>query len=197
VRLGWAAAPGPVLEKLNVGKQAADLCSSSISQYFVCAYFEAGPWLQYVHSLIEIYRRRRDVMLDALAEHFPHEAYWTHPRGGLFIWVTLPDYIDTTDLLARALAERVAFVPGRAAFVDGRGGSSMRLNFSGVQEDDIREGIRRIGEVIGEQVRLYGTLTGVQRSHRKPARPEQAGENQATSGPELARVLHLPRKHAG
>ena len=71
-------------------------------------------------------------MLDALAEHFPAEATWTRPEGGLFIWATLPDYIDTTDLLARALRENVAFVPGRAAYLDGRGGSSMRLNFSGV-----------------------------------------------------------------
>ena len=71
-------------------------------------------------------------MLDALAEHFPREAEWTHPQGGLFIWATMPDYIDTTDLLARALQEKVAFVPGRAAYLDGRGGSSMRLNFSGV-----------------------------------------------------------------
>src|SRR5205085_5682179 len=117
----------------------------------------------YVRSLIEIYRRRRDVMLDSLAEHFPREAEWTHPEGGLFIWATLPDYIDTTDLLARALDEHVAFVPGRAAFLDGRGGSSMRLNFSGVGEADIREGVRRIGEVVREQIDLYGTLTG---SHR-------------------------------
>jgi 2-aminoadipate transaminase len=197
VRLGWAAAPGPVLEKMNVGKQAADLCSSSISQYFVCAYFEAGPWQQYVHSLVEIYRRRRDVMLDALAEYFPHEAYWTHPRGGLFIWATLPDYIDTTDLLARALQERVAFVPGRAAYVDGRGGSSMRLNFSGIDIDGIREGIRRIGEVIAEQVRLYGTLTGVQRVTQKPTRTQSAGAEEPARREELARVLHLPRKHAG
>jgi 2-aminoadipate transaminase len=197
VRLGWAAAPGPVLEKMNVGKQAADLCSSSISQYFVCAYFEAGPWQQYVHSLVEIYRRRRDVMLDALAEYFPREAYWTHPRGGLFIWATLPDYIDTTDLLARALQERVAFVPGRAAYVDGRGGSSMRLNFSGIDIDGIREGIRRLGEVIGEQVRLYGTLTGVQGVKQKHARPPAGGEEPPARREELARVLHLPRKHAG
>jgi 2-aminoadipate transaminase len=196
VRLGWAAAPAPVLEKMNVGKQAADLCSSSISQYFVCAYFEAGPWQQYVQSLIEVYRRRRDVMLDALAEHFPPEAYWTHPRGGLFIWATLPDYIDTTDLLARALGERVAFVPGRAAYVDGRGGSSMRLNFSGVGVSDIREGIRRIGEVVAEQVRLYGTLTGLQRPRPKPQPGEQRAPD-ASSGGELARVLHLPRKHTG
>ena len=105
-------------------------------------------------------------MLDALAEHFPAEATWTRPEGGLFIWATLPDYIDTTDLLARALRENVAFVPGRAAYLDGRGGSSMRLNFSGVSEDDIREGVRRIGKVVGEQVALYGTLTGAE-----PAKP--------------------------
>ena len=99
-------------------------------------------------------------MLDGLAEHFPREAEWTHPQGGLFIWATLPDYIDTTDLLARGLEEHVAFVPGRAAYVDGRGGSSMRLNFSGVGVDDIREGLKRLGEIVREQVELYGTLTG-------------------------------------
>jgi 2-aminoadipate transaminase len=194
VRLGWTAAPAPVLEKMNIGKQAADLCSSSISQYFVCAYFDSGPWQHYVRSLIEIYRRRRDVMLDALAEHFPPEAYWTHPQGGLFIWSTLPDYIDTTDLLARALQQRVAFVPGRAAYVDGRGGSSMRLNFSGVSEEEIREGVRRIGEVVSEQVRLYGTLTGQRPGRSRPLREERSAEQ---SQPELARVLRLPRKHAG
>src|SRR5437588_1903838 len=160
VRLGWTTAPAPVLAQLNLGKQGSDLCSSSISQYFVAAYFDSGPWGDYVRSLIEIYRRRRDVMLDSLAEHFPRDAEWTHPQGGLFIWASLPDYIDTTDLLARALQDHVAFVPGRAAFVDGRGGSSMRLNFSGVDEDEIREGVRRLGEVVHEQVDLYGTLTG-------------------------------------
>jgi 2-aminoadipate transaminase len=170
VRLGWAAAPAPVLEKMNIGKQASDLCSSSISQYFVSAYFDSRPWQEYVRSLIEIYRRRRDVMLDALAEHFPREAEWTHPEGGLFIWATLPDYIDTTDLLARALEEHVAFVPGRAAFLDGRGGSSMRLNFSGVDENQIREGVRRLGEVVREQVALFGTLTGAQPTPAEPAR---------------------------
>src|SRR3954454_16041261 len=99
-------------------------------------------------------------MLDALAECLGPESSWTHPRGGLFIWVTLPDYIDTTDLLARALDEHVAFVPGRAAVLDGRGASSMRLNFSGVGESESREGVRRIGEVVREQIELCGTLTG-------------------------------------
>jgi 2-aminoadipate transaminase len=192
VRLGWACAPAPVLAKMNLGKQAADLCSSSISQYFVSAYFESGPWEEYVRSVNEIYRRRRDVMLDALAEDFPREAEWTHPEGGLFIWATLPDYIDTTDLLARALEDHVAFVPGRAAFVDGRGGSAMRLNFSGVGEDDIREGIRRIGEVVREQVELYGTLTGM--ANRGPARREPQPARPPAEEP--ARVLPLRRKRA-
>ena len=195
VRLGWACAPAPVLAKMNLGKQAADLCSSSISQYFVSAYFDSGPWENYVRSVNEIYRRRRDVMLDALAEHFPREAEWTHPRGGLFIWATLPDYIDTTDLLARGLEEHVAFVPGRAAYVDGRGGSSMRLNFSGVGEDDIREGIRRIGEIVREQVELYGTLTGMAPS-RKRDEPPRSREEPKPAPAEHAQVLSLRRKRA-
>jgi 2-aminoadipate transaminase len=160
IRLGWVVAPPPVLEKINLGKQAADLCTSTLSQLMVQAYFEESRWRDYVESLTEIYRARRDTMLDALAEHFPRQAEWTRPAGGLFIWATLPDFIDTTDLLARALRENVAFVPGEAAFLDGRGRNAMRLNFSGSNEDAIREGIRRIGEVVTEQVELYGTLTG-------------------------------------
>ncbi|HEX4283427.1 MAG TPA: PLP-dependent aminotransferase family protein [Solirubrobacteraceae bacterium] len=195
VRLGWTAAPAPVLAKMNLGKQASDLCSSSISQYFVSAYFDSGPWEDYVRSLIDIYRRRRDVLLDALAEHFPREAEWTHPEGGLFIWATLPDYIDTTDLLARALQEHVAFVPGRAAYVDGRGGSSMRLNFSGVGVDDIREGVRRLGEVVREQVELYGTLTGAA-PKPIPRRDPVRSDPPRPSADEPANVLHLRRKRA-
>ena len=160
IRLGWVVAPPPVLEKINLGKQAADLCTSTLSQLMVQAYFAEGRWRDYVESLTEIYRARRDTMLDALADQFPPQADWTRPSGGLFIWATLPDFIDTTDLLARALRENVAFVPGEAAFLDGRGRNAMRLNFSGSDEDAIREGIRRIGEVVTEQVQLYGTLTG-------------------------------------
>ena len=178
LRLGWASAPRPVLDKLNLGKQGADLCSSSFSQAFVAAYFARHDWRAYLGELVELYRRRRDTMLEALAEHLPHEATWTRPRGGLFIWVTLPDYLDTTDLLARALREQVAFVPGRAAYLDGRGGSEMRLNFSGVGEDDIREGVRRIGEVVREQVAMYSTLTGLApvAPVARPVAAEVAGE---------------------
>jgi 2-aminoadipate transaminase len=191
LRLGWTTAPRPVLDKMNLGKQGADLCSSPLTQYFVSAYFAERDWRRYLATLVELYRRRRDTMLDALAEHFPAEATWTRPQGGLFIWATLPDYIDTTDLLARALRERVAFVPGRAAYLDGRGGSSMRLNFSGVGDDEIREGIRRIGKVVREQVALYWTLTGAE-----PAPPRAAIE---TPEPEIEsdNVLPLRARRAG
>jgi 2-aminoadipate transaminase len=195
LRLGWTAAPRPVLEKLNLGKQGADLCSSTFGQFFVVEYFAQRNWRDLLGRLREVYRRRRDTLLDALAEHLPPEADWTRPAGGMFIWATLPDYIDTTDLLARALREHVAFVPGRAAYLDGRGGSSMRLNFSGVSEDELREGVARIGNVVGEQVRLYSTLTGKEPAPtrrpapdaRSPAREEDAG----------ARILPLRRRAGG
>jgi 2-aminoadipate transaminase len=177
IRLGWAVAPPPVMAKIVLGKQASDLCTSTLTQYFVREYFAEGRWQHYIDDLVELYRGRRDVMIEALREHFPAEATWTEPEGGLFLWATLPSYIDTSDLLAKALRADVAFVPGQAAFVDERGRNSMRLNFSGVGDAEIREGIRRIGEVIGEQVELYGALTGEQprpASAAVPVTEEQA-----------------------
>ena len=175
IRLGWAVAPPPVMEKIVLGKQAADLCTSTLTQHFVREYFAEGRWREYVDSLVDIYRGRRDAMVGALRDHFPAQATWTEPEGGLFIWATLPAYIDTGDLLAKALRENVAFVPGQAAYVEeGRGRSSMRLNFSGVGEDEIREGIRRIGGAVAEQVELYGALTGeppAQGAEGEDARP--------------------------
>jgi 2-aminoadipate transaminase len=182
IRLGWAVAPPPVMEKIALGKQATDLCTSTISQYFALEYFAGDRWRPYVDSLCDIYRARRDAMLEALERHFPPQATWTRPGGGLFVWATLPDYIDTSDLLAKALRENVAFVPGAAAYVDGHQGTNcMRLNFSGSHEDEIREGIRRIGAVVGEQVGLYETITS---EHTIPAassasRPGAAGSPEA------------------
>ena len=194
VRLGWAVAPRPVLEKLNLCKQGADLCSSPVTQMFVAEYFKersrdgCPAWLAYLDSLKALYRTRRDAMLDALEEHFGASAQWTRPQGGLFIWATLPDYIDTTDLLARALeSEAVAFVPGRSAYLDGRGASSMRLNFAGMPEEQIREGIRRIGKVVREQVGLFGTLTGIEPQPTPKSEPKQPAAD-------MAEVVELPRR---
>jgi 2-aminoadipate transaminase len=202
LRLGWAVAPRPVLEKLNLGKQGSDLCSSPVTQMFVAAYFaergtEAHPpvaaWVEYVSRLKELYRRRRDVMLEALQEHFGGRASWTRPQGGLFIWATL-DGVDTTDLLARS--EGVAFVPGRAAYMDGRrGGSSMRLNFAGVPDENIREGIRRIGRIMGGDTGLLGALTGASpASSSSPAAAQPEPQPQEPSP--LADIVALPRRDA-
>jgi 2-aminoadipate transaminase len=162
---------------------------------FVAAYFAerdaAGrpAWIDYVERLKNLYRARRDAMLEALEAHFGDGASWTRPQGGLFIWATLDERIDTTDLLALATSERVAFVPGRAAYVDGRrGSSSMRLNFAGIPEHDIHEGIRRIGKAIREQLGLLGSLTGIPGPPSPPAEPRPH-----SSGP-LADVVELPRR---
>jgi 2-aminoadipate transaminase len=202
LRLGWALAPRPVLEKLNLGKQGSDLCSSPMTQLFVSAYFAERAatgqpaWVEYVERLRVLYKRRRDVMLDALEEHFGGRASWTRPEGGLFIWATLDGGVDTTDLLARS--EGVAFVPGRAAYTDGRrGSSSMRLNFAGVPDEDIREGIRRIGRIMGGDTGLLGSLMGSATTSSGTATP--APSKQGDEGEELsplADIVALPRRDA-
>jgi 2-aminoadipate transaminase len=161
VRVGWVAAPAPVLRKVNLGKQGGDLCSSTLAQRFVLEYLRRNDWRDHVSRLNVIYSSRRDAMLRALEEELPGEAEWTRPRGGLFVWATLPSYIDTRDLLALATEQyQVAFVPGQAAYLDGRGRSSMRLNFSGVGEATISEGVRRLGAAVRETTELYRALHG-------------------------------------
>jgi 2-aminoadipate transaminase len=202
LRLGWAVAPPAVLEKLNLGKQGADLCSSPMTQLFVSAYFAEraadgrAAWIEYVERLRNLYRRRRDVMLESLAEHFGGRASWTRPEGGLFIWATL-EGIDTTDLMGRS--KGVAFVPGRSAYmdVDGRrGANSMRLNFAGVPDEDIREGIRRIGAIARPDTGLMGALTGSLPTGRGGDAGSETAEGSGTDGKdaELAEVLELPRR---
>jgi 2-aminoadipate transaminase len=204
IRLGWAVAPRPVLEKLNLGKQGTDLCSSSMTQLFVARYFDEYDWRGYLEELKDLYRRRRDVMLKALGEHFGDRAGWTVPQGGLFIWATLHGGVDTTDLLARA--EGVAFVPGRAAYMDGRrGASSMRLNFAGLPEKEIQEGIRRIGRIMGGDTGLFSALTRsppVVSARRSPGGSSthanadpgtgRTGKDAAARSPDLTGVVKTP-----
>jgi len=175
LRIGWIVSPTPIREKVVLGKGASDLCTSTLTQNFAGEYFKKDRWQEYVADLVGIYRSRRDAMIGAMSEYFPHGATWNKPEGGLFIWATMPDVLDTSDLLAKALGKGVAFVPGTSAYVDGRGASSMRLNFSGVKEDEIIEGIRRIGEVAREQLGLYETMTNTNEM-RLPPRPQDPGE---------------------
>lgn len=175
LRIGWLVTPNPIREKVVLGKQAADLCTSTLTQDFAGHFFQTGRWREYVAELTGIYRARRDVMISAMAEYFPHGATWNKPQGGLFIWATMPDVLSSEDLLAKSLSRNVAFVPGPNAYVDGRGVSSMRLNFSGVREDEIIEGIRRIGQVAREMLKLYETMTSTDEMKLPPPESTDGG----------------------
>jgi len=152
LRLGWIVAPRPVIAKLVELKQGADLHTSTFTQ--VLAYEIArGNFLdEHVKRIRSVYRERRDVMLQALKQYFPPEVTWTRPKGGLFLWVTLPEGMDANELFAEALKENVAFVPGDSFFAssdqNGHIGRHLRLNFSNARPEQIREGIRRLSVAV-------------------------------------------------
>lgn len=154
LRLGWIVAPPTIISKLVQLKQGADLHTSTFIQ---CVAFEVareGFLDQHVKLIRGVYRERRDVMLQALEEFFPPEVTWTHPQGGLFLWVTLPEGMDSQSLFRSALAENVAFVPGDS-FYAGNGPEScrhLRLNFSHPNPEQIREGIRRLSVAVKRQL---------------------------------------------
>lgn len=158
IRIGWVYAPSPITERVAMFKQCADLCSSNLSQMFAQVYLLKGLWRKNLEALKVIYRSRRDAMLAALEENFPEGSTWTRPQGGLFIWVTLPEYLDTEKMLPMAIDSKVAFVPGKAFYADRSGGNKMRLNFSFSSEDRIAEGIMRLGKVIAKEIKLYHSL---------------------------------------
>jgi len=158
MRIGWVAAPHPILDKLLLAKQSADLCSSTFTQMVAHRYFRNEGWREQIDNLREIYRGRRDAMLDALREHLEGIARWTHPQGGLFVWVTLPEFIRAPEMLASAIDAKVAFVPG-SGFYPYRGGENcLRLNFSYADEETIREGIKRLSKVIKRELSLARAL---------------------------------------
>lgn len=148
LRIGWVVAPESVVRKLVQIKQATDLHTSTFSQHVAYEVAREGFLDRHVRRIRAFYGARRDAMLSALERHFPARARWTRPQGGLFLWATAPEGIDTADLLKQALAEKVAFVPGAAFFPCGGGQRSMRLNFSYAPPEVIEEGIRRLGRVL-------------------------------------------------
>ena len=158
VRLGWVHAQPGILHKINIGKQGADLCSSNLSQMLIYSYFKHADWRSYVKRLTTLYKERRDAMLDALLEFMPKEVSWTHPEGGLFVWATLPSYLDATAMLPQAVKKNVAYVPGEGFYIDGAGKNCMRLNFSFVEPGKIRRGIEILAEVIRERMELRSDL---------------------------------------
>jgi DNA-binding transcriptional MocR family regulator len=148
-RVGWICAAAPLISKLVLVKQAADLHSSTINQMVMHAVVSQHYGAQ-VDAARNLYRSRRDVLLAALAREMPAGVTWTKPEGGLFVWVTLPEGIDGADLLARAITEeRVAFVPGAAFFANDAKKNTIRLNFSSPNEAQINEGIKRLARLLG------------------------------------------------
>lgn len=148
LRMGWVCAAAPVIRKLVLMKQASDLHSPTINQV-VMHKVAVDHYDAHTARLRDTYRRRRDLVLDALARHMPQGTSWTKPEGGMFIWVTLPEGMDGAALLARAIkTEKVAFVPGKAFHADGSGANTIRLSFSLADEHATAEGIARLGRLV-------------------------------------------------
>lgn len=153
LRIGWVAAPGEILDQITVAKQASDLHSNTLAQRIIARYLETNDIDAHIERITRVYRAHRDLMIAAIEEEFPEGVRYTRPDGGMFLWVTLPEGCSTMRLLEIALQENVAFVPGRAFYVDGGGDTAMRLNFSNASEEGIVEGIRRLGTAISTFVR--------------------------------------------
>lgn len=152
LRLAWVVAPPEVIRKLVQAKQGADLHTSVFNQMIALEVSQHGFLDKHVQKIIEVYRERRDVMLDALEEHMPKGISWTRPQGGLFLWVSVPEHINTANLMIEAVQEKVAFVPGESFFPCGGGQNTMRMNFSYSNPQLINEGIGRLARVLRRHV---------------------------------------------
>jgi 2-aminoadipate transaminase len=157
LRLGWVVAPAEVIAKLVQLKQGTDLHTSTFTQIVAFEVARGGFLDRHVRHIRQVYQERRDVMLKALEQNCPPGVTWTQPQGGLFLWARLPHGMNAVHLLEAALKQKVAFVPGSAFFAPGTAEPAeaaryLRLNFSNAHPDMIREGIRRLGAVIQEQI---------------------------------------------
>jgi 2-aminoadipate transaminase len=148
MRLGWVIAPAQVISKLVQAKQGVDLHTSTFTQMIAYELLKDGFLDEHVHLIRRVYQERRDAMLAAMEEYFPEEVKWTHPEGGMFLWVTLPEGSDATELLKPAMERNVVFVPGASFYPNGGGRNTMRLNYSHDKPERIREGIGRLARVL-------------------------------------------------
>jgi 2-aminoadipate transaminase len=161
VRVGWALAEQSVTQRLVLAKEAADLCGSNLTMAITERWFaDETRWRSALDGLVLTYRGRRDAMLAALDEHMPAGTSWTTPAGGFFVWVTLPPWADARASLAAAVERRVAYVPGTAFYPDDRGTNMLRLAFCYPPQDRIREGVARLGALLGDEAQLYRSLEG-------------------------------------
>ena len=153
LRLGWIVGDPQAVRKIVIAKQAADLCSPSITQFIVYEFLKRGYLEPYLETVRREYKKKRDAMLQAMEKYFPSEVKWTNPEGGLFVWVTCPEYINTEELFYEAIEEKVAFVIGAAFYAHRNIHNCMRLNFSLPSMEQIEEGIKRLGNLLKKKIK--------------------------------------------
>ncbi|WP_350348363.1 PLP-dependent aminotransferase family protein [Agromyces sp. G08B096] len=158
-RVGWALAPHAIREKLILAAESAILSPSSFSQLVVSEYLSTADWRGQIDTFRGVYRERKDAMTEALGEYLP-QLSWTNPSGGFYVWLNLPDVLDSKQMLPRAVRELVAYTPGTAFFADGRGRHAMRLSFCYPTPEAIRLGIRRLATVVNGELDLLDTFAG-------------------------------------
>jgi 2-aminoadipate transaminase len=179
VRVGWAYAPPAVREKLVLLSESQVLCPPMLSQLAVSEYLATQPWREQVKVFRELYRDRRDAMLESLDALMPPGTTWTKPDGGFYVWLTLPEGLDSKVMQPRGINARVAYVPGIGFYADGSGRREMRLSYCFPPPERIREGVRRLAGVIEEELELRETFL--------PEGSSGGGSSRAsTPGPELA-----------
>jgi len=154
-RIGWIVAPHLILEKLTLGVQSAVLCNSTFSQRIAYEYFSDPSWKDNITEFIKIYKNRRDTMFSALEDNLSGIATWSKPKGGFFIWLKVPDFLNTKEILADAVRNKVAFVPGTGFYADGRGKDSARIAFCTESRENIEKGMKILAKIIKDKIRLY------------------------------------------
>jgi len=157
-RVGWALAPHAIREKIILANEAAVLSPSSFTQYIISEYLSTADWKGQINTFRGVYRERRDAMLTALDDYLP-DLSWTTPAGGFYVWVTLPEHLDSKSMLPRAVKELVAYTPGTAFYADGSGRNKIRLSFCYPTPEFLREGIRRLSTVINGELELLTTFS--------------------------------------
>jgi 2-aminoadipate transaminase len=158
LRVGWAVAPHGVREKLVLAAEAAVLCPSNFTQGVVSEFLATQPWRDQVEVFRDVYRERRDALLDSLDALMPTGTEWTRPAGGFYSWLTLPEGLDATAMLPRAVSALVAYVPGTGFYADGQGHRHLRLSYCYPEPDRIREGVRRLAAVMEQELQIGETF---------------------------------------
>ena len=152
LRVGWALVPQSIKDKMVIASESSILCPSNFTQLTISSYLKNQPWRDQIASFVDLYRVRRDAMLESLDAHFPKEATWTRPGGGFYVWITLPPEIDTKAMVPKAIVAKVAYVPGIAFYADGFGSWQMRLSYCHPTPERIREGVKALGAVVKKEL---------------------------------------------